>query len=250
MTSPALSPGDPSPRASVAVIVPSVNVVLEDDLRRFLPGTVARRITHWETGKEHRPVADLLPEIADVAAEAAVDDPDIIGFGCTAASVVGGPEGSRRISGAIEERTGADAVTTGAALAAAARQLGLERILFCSPFDEDYDRPEVDGLRAFGVPVTRSASLGLKSPSQCVALTPGQIVDWVARANHPGADAVIISCANIRAWEAAAPAEALLGKPVITSNQALAWAIARRLGQRWRPPDGGRLFDHGLDRHG
>lgn len=110
MTSPAPSPGDPSPRASVAVIVPSVNVVLEDDLRRFLPGTVARRVTHWETGKEHRPVADLL--------------------------------------------------------------------------------------------------------------------------------------------EAAAPAEALLGKPVITSNQALAWAIARRLGQRWRPPDGGRLFDHGLDRRG
>jgi maleate cis-trans isomerase len=100
------------------------------------------------------------------------------------------------------------------------------------------------------VPVTSSASLGLDSPAQCAALTPGQIADWVARADHPSADAVILSCANVRAFEAVAALELLLGKPVVTSNQALVWAIARRLGQRWRPARGGLLFDqaHGLDR--
>ena len=162
---------------------------------------------------------------------------------------MGGPEGSRRITEAIVERTGTAAITTGDALAEAAAILGVENALFCSPFDEDYDRPEIDGLRSFGVPVTSSASLGLDSPAQCVALTPGQIVGWVARADHPGADAVILSCANIRAFEAVAELEPLLGKPVLTSNQALLWAIARRLGRHWRPPRGGLLFEHpGLDR--
>ncbi len=236
-----------TPRTSVAVIVPSVNVVMADDLRRFLPDTVSRRVTGWETGKAHQRVADLLPGIADVAAEAAADGPDVIGFGCTAASVAGGPEGSRQITSAIEQRTGTAAVTTGAALAEATVTLGLKRILFCSPFDEDYDRPEIDGLRSFGVPVTCSASLGLDSPSQCAALTPGQIAGWVAQADQPRADAVILSCANIRAWEAAAILEPFLGKPVITSNQALTWAIARRVGRCWRPARGGWLFDYGLD---
>jgi len=242
-------PGEPAnvagATASVAVIVPSVNTVAAGDLGRVLPRAVSWRVAGWQTGKEHQRVADLLPGIVSVAAAAAADGPDIIGFGCTAASVVGGPAGSRQITEAIEERTGTAAVTTGAALAAAARALGLERILFCSPFDEDYDRPEIDGLRSFGVPVTSSASLGLESAPQCAALTPGQIAGWVARADHPGVDAVILSCANIRALQAVAALEALLGKPVITSNQALIWAMARRLGQRWRPAKGGRLFDQG-----
>lgn len=235
--------------ASVAVIVPSVNAVAAGDLERFLPRGVRRRVVGWETRKAHQHVTDILPGIAAAAAAAAAGGPDIIAFGCTAASIVGGPEGSRRITEAIVERTGTAAITTGDALAEAAAILGVENALFCSPFDEDYDRPEIDGLRSFGVPVTSSASLGLDSPAQCVALTPGQIVGWVARADHPGADAVILSCANIRAFEAVAELEPLLGKPVLTSNQALLWAIARRLGRHWRPPRGGLLFEHpGLDR--
>jgi len=228
---------------SLALIVPSVNTVAEGDLARFLPPAARWRVARWETGKSHRPVGDILPGIADIAARAAAGGPDIIGFGCTAASVTGGPEGSRRITEGIRRRTGIAAVTTGAALAEATGILGLRRILLCSPFDEDYDRPEIDGLRSFGVPVARAASLGLESAGQCAALTPGQIVDWVAKLDHAGIDGVILSCANIRAFESVAAIESLLGKPAVSSNQAIVWAMARRLGLPWRPEHGGRLFD-------
>jgi maleate isomerase len=229
--------------ASVALIVPSVNSVAEGDLARFLPPAVGWRVAGWETGKSHQRVEDILPGIADIAADVAAGGADIIGFGCTAASVVGGPDGSRRIAEAIGRRTGIPAVTTGAALAAAAGTLRLERILFCSPFDEDYDRPEIDGLRSFGVPIARSASLGLESAAQCAALTPGQIAGWVAELDHSGIDGVILSCANIRAFESVAALESLLGKPVVSSNQAIVWAMARRLGRSWRPARAGSLFD-------
>jgi maleate isomerase len=236
---PASSAGD---GARVAIIVPSVNAVMERDLARFLPPGVDWRVAGWETGKAHQSVPDVLPAIADLAAELAAGHPDIIGFGCTAASVVGGPEGSRQIAEAIRQRTGIGAVTTGRALAEAVEALRLRRILFCSPFDEDYDRPEIDGLRSFGVPIAGTASLGLDSPAQCTALTPSQISGWVAGLDHPGIDGAILSCANIRAFESVAALESLLGKPVISSNQALVWAIARRLGKRWRPARGGCLF--------
>jgi maleate isomerase len=228
---------------SVALIVPSVNSVAEGDLARLLPPAVGWRVARWETEKAHQRVADMLPGIADVAAGVAAGGPDIIGFGCTAASVTGGPEGSRRITEAIRRRTGIAAVTTGAALAEATELLGLRRVLFCSPFDEAYDRPEIDGLRSFGVPIARSSSLGLESAAQCAALTPGQIVDWVTELDHSGIDGVILSCANIRAFESVAALEPLLGKPVVSSNQAIVWAMARRLGLPWRPAGAGRLFE-------
>jgi len=228
--------------ARVAVIVPAVNAVMESDLARFLPRGVDWRVARWVTGKAHQRVPDILPAVVGLAAGLAAGRPDIIGFGCTAASVVGGPAGSRQIAEAIWQRTGISAVTTGTALAEAAGILRLRRILFCSPFDEDYDRPEVDGLKSFGVPIAGSASLGLDSPAECTALTPAQIARWVAGLDHSGVDGVILSCANIRAFESVAALEALLGKPVISSNQALVWAIARRLGKPWRPARGGSLF--------
>lgn len=229
--------------ASVALIVPAVNTVAEGDLARFLPPAVGWRVTGWETGKSHRRVGDILPGIAEVAAGAAAGGPDIIGFGCTAASVTGGPDGSRLITAAITRRTGIAAVTTGAALAEAAGTLRLRSVLFCSPFDEDYDRPEIDGLRSFGVPIARSASLGLESAAQCAALTPAEITDWVAATDRSGIDGVILSCANIRAFESVAALEPRLGVPVVSSNQAIVWAMARRLGLPWRPARAGRLFD-------
>lgn len=228
---------------SVALIVPAVNSVAEGDLARFLPPAVDWRVAGWETGKAHQRVEDILPGIADIAASVAAGKPDIIGFGCTAASVSGGPEGSRRIAEAIRRRTGIAAVTTGAALAEATGVLRLRRVLFCSPFDEDYDRPEIDGLRSFGVPIARAASLGLESAAQCAALTPALIADWVAELDHSDSDGVILSCANIRAFESVAALEPLLGKPVVSSNQAIVWAMARRLGLPWRPAGAGRLFD-------
>jgi maleate isomerase len=228
--------------ARVAVIVPSVNAVMERDLARFLPPGVDWRIARWVTGKAHQSIPGILPAIADLAADLAAGHPDIIGFGCTAASVVGGPEGSCQIAEAIWKRTGISAVTTGTALAEAAGILRLRRILFCSPFDEAYDRPEIDGLKSFGVPIAGSARLGLDSPAECTALTPAQIADWVAGLDHSGVDGTILSCANIRAFESVAALESLLGQPVISSNQALVWAIARRLGKPWRPAQGGSLF--------
>jgi maleate isomerase len=228
---------------SVALVIPSVNSVAEGDLARFLPPDVDWQVARWETEKSHQRVADILPGIADAAAGVAAGSPDIIGFGCTAASVTGGPDGSRRIADAIRRRTGIAVVTTGAALAEATGMLRLRRIMFCSPFDADYDRPEIDGLRSFGVPIARSSSLGLESPEQCAGLTPAQIVDWVAETDHSDIDGVILSCANIRAFESVAAIESLLGKPAVSSNQAIVWAMTRRLGLPWRPARAGSLFD-------
>ena len=62
------------------------------------------------------------------------------------------------------------------------------------------------------------------------ALTPEEIFDLGCRADHRDAEALVLSCTDIRAVEAIEALERDLRKPVVTSNQALMFCAVRRLG--------------------
>ena len=53
------------------------------------------------------------------------------------------------------------------------------------------------------------------------ALTPDAVYELGRAADHPEAEAVVLSCTDMRSVEIIARLEAKLGKPVITSNQAI-----------------------------
>ncbi|NKB63554.1 MAG: hypothetical protein GKR95_16035 [Gammaproteobacteria bacterium] len=57
------------------------------------------------------------------------------------------------------------------------------------------------------------------------ALTPDQVFDLGARADSPDAQAIVLSCTDMRAVEIIEPLQDTLGKPVVCSNGALMqWA--------------------------
>ena len=58
----------------------------------------------------------------------------------------------------------------------------------------------------------------------------------------PEADAVFISCTALRTADVIEDIEAALGKPIVTSNQALAWHALRLMGYEDSVPGLGRLF--------
>jgi len=58
----------------------------------------------------------------------------------------------------------------------------------------------------------------------------------------PQSDALFISCTAVRAAGVAAEIEAAIGKPVVTSNLATAWACLRLCGDAAARPDLGRLM--------
>ena len=85
----------------------------------------------------------------------------------------------------------------------------------------------------------RGADIGLdEGPSLTVALgneevgalTPEEVTALAERADADEAEAIVLSCTDMRAAEAVTEIEGRLGKPVVTSNQALVvWGL-RRLG--------------------
>jgi maleate cis-trans isomerase len=74
-------------------------------------------------------------------------------------------------------------------------------------------------------------------------LTPNEVFDLACQADHQQAEAIVLSCTDMRSVEAIEQIEAALGKPVVTSNQAMMFCLLRELGLPPHKGLPGRLFD-------
>jgi len=75
------------------------------------------------------------------------------------------------------------------------------------------------------------------------ALAPDDVFALGCQADHPDSQAVVLSCTDMRSVEAISRLEAHLGKPVITSNQAMMWATLRHLDVGAAPRGYGHLLE-------
>jgi len=157
--------------------------------------------------------------------------PDVVLYGCTSATLAHGPGFDRAFRERIERRAGVPACTAAGALLEALADLGVARVGFCSPYTETLNAEAAAFLAASGVEVTGSAYVGedLGNYGQG-ALAPGQVLALGLRADAAGAEAVVLSCTDMRAVETVEVLEQRLGKPVVASNQALMYVAAKRLG--------------------
>ena len=62
------------------------------------------------------------------------------------------------------------------------------------------------------------------------ALSPQAVYELGLRADHPDAEALVLSCTDMRSVEIIAELEAATGKPVITSNQAMLYQAMKAIG--------------------
>ena len=169
---------------------------------------------------------------------------DVIAYGCTSATLSEGPEFDSEFCQKLEYMTGRPAVTTAGALVEAVQQIGVTRIAFTSPYVKMLSQEAVDYLEQSGIEVINEVSFDQQLSSiEQNALTPQDAYEMALKANHKDAQAIVISCTDYRALEAVTAIEKSLGKPVITSNQALMFACLKRLNVKFEKlTAGGQLF--------
>jgi maleate isomerase len=238
-----------APRKRVGVIVPSLNTIVEDDLRTFLPGEVGYHIARVRLRKTDGIVthdalleaAEKAPQNAGLLADASVD---AIAFNCTGACVEGGQGSNERIAARIAAATGIPATTTILALLQALRALRVQRLVHVCPFTASFGNDEARFLREAGFDVVATVAMNHVDARLVARLDPHVFVDCALQHDRADADAIFLACANARTLEAVEAAEARLGKPVITSNQVVIWALLKMLGiSAQSMPGGGLLFD-------
>jgi len=155
---------------------------------------------------------------------------ELIAYACTSATLADGPEFDQAFCDEITEKSGLPAVTTAGALIEAIRDLNAKRVAFTSPYVPRLVDESIDFINQCGIEVVNQVSFEKELSSlEQNRLTPEDAYRMGLQADHPRAQALVISCTDYRALEAVPALESALGKPVITSNSALMYACLKRL---------------------
>lgn len=183
----------------------------------------------------------MQPSLTEGAALILPDEPlDVVMYSCTSASVV---IGDAAVEAAVKAaKPQAAVVTPTAAAVSGFKAFGARRISVLTPYTLETSRPMVDYFRALGFDIARFTCLGLIDDREMARIAPADIVAFAKESMAPDSDALFISCTAVRAAGVAAEIEAAIGKPVVTSNLATAWACLRLCGDEAPRPELGRLM--------
>ena len=98
-------------------------------------------------------------------------------------------------------------------------------------------------LEAHGLEIVAFGSFEQESDHAVARISTRSVVDAIdALAAGGEVDAVFASCTNLRTFPVIEKAEKRIGKPVISSNQALAWHMLHLAGLAEEATGPGRLF--------
>ena len=215
-------------RARLGILVPFTNTNLEPDMGLLAPPDLTLHFARLG-GYD----ADRIPDADQMAGLGAADldeplrllmgvKPDVVLYGCTSATLTHGPEFDRALAARIADSSGAKTVTAAGALVHGLTALDVHRVAFASPYVGAINDQACAFLAKSGFEVVHRADIGreLDNDGQGL-LTPDEVFALALRAYAPGAEAIVLSCTDMRSVEAVDRIEAETGKPVICSNQAM-----------------------------
>ena len=164
-----------------------------------------------------------------------------IGYGCTSGTtMIGEARVDRIIRQAHPDAKTSNPLT---ACKAALSALALKRIALVTPYVPSVTAELRRNLEAAGFRTGAVASFNQSDEFTVARITPGSILDAVESVGaRKDCDGVFVACTGLRALPVIPAAEARLGKPVVSSNQALAWHLMRLTGIDVSPEEGGQLF--------
>ena len=171
---------------------------------------------------------DLMAAVADpevilgVAGDMATAlAPDAVVYACTSGSFLRGLDACLRLTADMVGRGCKRAGSTSEFLLAALRHLGIERLAVGTPYDDALTGLLVEFLNEGGVEPVSVSNLGMTGDPKNVDAEGVRVL--ARQSDAPEAEAVFLSCTNLRTFEHIGRLETELGKPVLTANQVTMW---------------------------
>ena len=161
---------------------------------------------------------------------------DIILFGCTSGSFVGGAGYDEDIIAEVEEAVGIPTTTTTTCVLTALDDLGMKKIALLGPYLEEVFDLEVEFFKAHGVEIRFVKALGYREVHDFVHLYEQPYLFYhAAKEAHQSAedvDAIFITCMASPALALINTLERETGKPVFSSCSASLYGVMKKLGIR------------------
>jgi maleate cis-trans isomerase len=231
------SDGSSRGRARFGVLVPFTNTNLEADFALMQPDGVSMHFSRLGGYDEEE-----IPDEAQMQGLGASDleeplrllmgvKPDVVIYGCTSATLTHGPKFDRELTAQIKASSGAATVTAAGALVHALKALNIQKTGFASPYVPAINEMAIGFLKQEGIEVvSRSEVTETLSNDGQGALSPQAVFELGLRADNQDAEALVLSCTDMRSVEIIEELEAKVGKPVVTSNQAMLYQALQAIG--------------------
>lgn len=233
--------------ANIGLLVLRTDQTIEDEFRHALPAGVALYESRLPSPVEITPdnlrkmeaeiplATQLLPDVAF----------DVIGFGCTSgALVIGESRVADRVGEAMPGVKVTDPVTAAVAAFAA---LGKKRVGLLTPYISTINHSLRSAFMDRGLDIPAMGSFNEPDDNRVARISADSIEKAIMQVGSVDeCEAVFISCTSLRVARIAEKVEAKLGKPVTSSNHALAWHMLRLAGYQEPIAGLGALYRVGL----
>jgi maleate cis-trans isomerase len=241
-------------RTRIGLLVPSTNTTCEPDFYRVAPPHVTvhtGRLWLADDAEEMQAMDRMNAEVEQGARYLKTAAVDVVAYGCTTGSFYKGSGHDADLLKTIQVASGVPAVATAPAVVEALRFLGARKISVATPYPDWNNRQlrpyyEAAGFQVLNIEgeptAARSGYQGINDQS------PESILDFASRVCRPEADVLFCSCTAWRSFEVVQELERRVGRPVLTSNQATAWAAFRHLGISRPDPSFGMLFTRSAEK--
>jgi len=166
---------------------------------------------------------------------------DVVAYGCTSGAMTIGDD---KVAELIHKvRPGVACTSPMKAALAAFEAFGARRIALLTPYMDEINRTMRDFIEARGFSVPAMGSVHAPNDNTVGRISPASIrAAALELGSSDRIDAVFVACTALRVVEIAAGIETELGKPVTSSNHAMAWHCLRLAGIDDPQPHLGRLF--------
>jgi maleate isomerase len=246
-------------RLRIGVLTPHAAVGPEEEFAAMAPVQLVTRVARV-TGKASDATNDppatpdalralTAPAVLEHAAETLLREPvDAVAYASTTSAYAIGFDAETAMVSRLARRLDVPVVSTCVSAVLALRVLGTERLaLIGAPwFDPELNDLGAAYFRSQGFDVVSSRSPDLsEDPAQ---IESGAVVEWTAQHVEDEAEAIFIGGNGFRVAPAINRLETTLGRPVLSSNQALFWNLLAHLRASAEVSGYGRLFAHTFGR--
>ncbi len=231
--------------AAFGLIVLQADETLEAEFRGLFqrPGLA---LYHARIPSAAKVTADTLKQMEEALPRTASLLPskgplDVVAYACTSGATIIGTD---RVAAAIQtQHPRAEITDPISAVIAACAHLGVRKLGFVTPYVAEVSKAMRALLERNALAITAFGSFDRSEEAVVARISTQSVRDAICTVGGADdVDAVFASCTNLRSFDIIDKAEALIGKPVISSNQALAWHMFRLAGLPSPPNGPGRLF--------
>jgi maleate isomerase len=233
-------------RGAIGLVVLDVDSTLEQEFRAILPlDGVALYVSRITMGNQI--TKDSLRAMeSGIAASAALIHPgrrlDVLAFACTSGAVAIGE--ARVFERLREVRPGIACTSPMTAGVAGLKRLGCQSVALITPYTADITAMMGGFIEDHGIAVGSAATFDNPNDAEVARISEGSIRAAILSSGAGAYDAVFVSCSSLHVLPVIEDCETELGKPVLTSNQAMAWHCMRLAGIDDSLPGFGRLLMH------